>query len=79
MRAIYEVEFQHPESGTRFLRHVMADSPEDAVALAIERQGSDMPVLDVRFRRACKPGERERALRGGGDIPTIVLDDQEAR
>lgn len=71
MKAIYEVEFKHPVH--RFCRHVMADSPEDAIALAIERQQSDMPVIDVRIHRVCTPGERERPAYRGGDIPTFVL------
>lgn len=74
MSAIYEVEFRHPEPGTRFLRHVMAESPEDAVVLAVQRQGSGMPVMGVVKRRDCRPGERERAFLPGSNTPTIVLE-----
>lgn len=73
MTAVYEVEFEHPTPGIRFLRHVRADSEDAAVALAVQRQASTMPVVAVRLVRECLPGELDRPLRGSSTIPTIIV------
>lgn len=74
MMSVWEVEFKHPDKGVRFLRHVKAETADDAVVLAVERQKSDMPVIGVKLYRKCFPGEREVSIRPSSDTPTIVLE-----